>query len=83
MSNYSDEYLNKYISDNENDLPKISILDFWSTYNRGKYTFYDFEKQIWNQFDLYPKDKIEIISNINDMTGNYVVSANKRNSNRG
>lgn len=80
MSNYSDEYLNKYISDNENDLPKISILDFWSTYNRGKYTFYDFEKQIWNQFDLYPKDKIEIISNINDMTGNYVVSANKRNS---
>jgi hypothetical protein len=72
MSNYSDEYLNKYILDN--DLPKISILDFWPAYNRGKYTFY------LETYDKYPTDKIEIISNINDMTGDYVISANKRDS---
>lgn len=80
MSNYSEKYLNKYILDNVNNLPKISILDFWSTHNCGKYTFYNFEKNIWNQYDLYPKDKIEIISNIYDMTGDYVVSANKRDT---
>lgn len=70
---FSTEYLLDYIKNN--NLPKISILDFWYTYygsNIGKYTFG------MKQFDIYPEDKIEIISNINDMTGDYIISANKR-----
>jgi len=73
---FYEDYLKNYILLFNKDLPKISILDLWHNYSQGLYTFY------LKQFVIYPLEKLEVISNIDDMSGDFIISANKRISNK-
>lgn len=55
------------------NIPKISILDIWNNSAIGTHDNWCIP------FDIFPLDKMEVISDLNEMTGEFVISANRRN----